>query len=265
MAKETTTMTTQKATEEELALLEQLKGLQGLGTDLIDDRFVKPPKLVLAQSTTPQVKKSDDKFVEGLAEGNFFNNLTSENFGDGPIRMVVIKMLGAHGVIFDPAEMGKVIESDIKLDDPRMQFTEDDKGDRVKPEATTFLDYLLYLPDHGQVLTFSMKGTQIKVGVILNSIMKLALKVGPNVIANPPSFARVFKMRSVPDTDGNFNWMNIKIVPEGPCNPTLLSQCLQIYNSFDKKQIQVDRSDAVPTGKDREPGEDDGDLAADMK
>jgi hypothetical protein len=253
-----------KATSEELALLEQLSGLTGIGTELIDDRFVKPPKLVLAQSGTPQAKKSDDKYVEGLSEGNFFNSLTSENFGDGPIRMVVIKMLGAQGVLFDPKEVGKVLESDIRLDDPRMQWTEDENGDSVKPEATTFLNYLLYLPDHGQVLTFSMKGTQVKVAVILNSILKLSMKVGPNVIANPPSFARVFKMRSVADTDGINNWMTVKIIPEGPCSTELLAQCLSIYKSFDKKQIKVDISD-VPA--DHEPGADDdaADFAKDMK
>jgi hypothetical protein len=241
---------------------EDLRAHAGVGTEAIGKDDIRPPRLALAQAMSPQVKRSDPKYIQGLMEGMLFNDLTGEIYTQDPkdtVRIVVVSMMGARGVEFAPQEEGgHVIDGDVPLDDPRMQFTDDPKDPkkRVRPIATKFYDYLLWLTDRQEFMTFSMKGTQIKVAIKLNSLLKQPLRIESSMLMQPPAWARTFLLGTVPETDGNYNWTNFTIRPDGVTPPEVRQICADLHSIYAKKNIVIERE--------REPGSDDGPLATDM-
>lgn len=52
-----------------------------LGSENVDQGDIAVPRMAICQSNTPQRKKSDPKYIEGLEEGDYFNTVTRENYG----------------------------------------------------------------------------------------------------------------------------------------------------------------------------------------
>ena len=73
----------------------EAKGVS-VSTDLVDDIFdmagagaefssdeMQMPFIRIAQAMSPEIKKSDAKFIEGCGQGDIFNNLTQEHWDKG--------------------------------------------------------------------------------------------------------------------------------------------------------------------------------------
>jgi hypothetical protein len=160
---------------------------------------VRPPRLGLAQSNSPQVKRGNPKTIDGLREGDLFNDLTQQVYGEGPLEIVVIRYLGHRAMQFrDMKEGGGVIDFNVPLDDPRCQFTDGPpdpvtgKPTRVKPIATHFYDYLVWLPETSEIVALSMKGTSLKAAKESNDTMAEA-QAKPG---HPADLARSLAARS---------------------------------------------------------------------
>ena len=54
----------------------------GVGFENVGAQEMAIPFLKIASSQTPEVKKSNAKFVEGLEQGHVFNSVTKEFYGD---------------------------------------------------------------------------------------------------------------------------------------------------------------------------------------
>lgn len=61
--------------------LQHPSGTQLAGFEEFEQSDVKMPRLSLCQSLTPQREQSDPRYIEGLSEGDFFNNVTQVNYG----------------------------------------------------------------------------------------------------------------------------------------------------------------------------------------
>jgi hypothetical protein len=177
---------------------------KGKGTESITKDDVRPPRLVLAQSGNPQVKRSDPKHIEGLQEGYLFNDLTQEIYGDDPLKFVVVSRLGDRYIQFD--KLGNVLDYDVPKGDARTKFTTGDDGSRVKPAASRFEDYLIWLTDRQELVAISFKGMSLKAAITLNSLISLPLKIGTQVLADPPSWARQFELTARPDKKDSYNY-----------------------------------------------------------
>lgn len=223
-----------------LAVIDDLIADAGRGTESIGKDDVRPPALRLAQAGTPQRKPDDPLQIPGLNELDMFNTLSSENYGR-KINIVVIAMLGHKWIEFDKDL--KVVERDIPDDDPRCQWTEDKDGNRVKPVATMFYDYLLFLPETMEVVTFSFKSTQIKVGVKLNGMLKLPLKIGERLIPNPPAWARTFSLETKMEQDGTYSWGGFNLNTVGITPPELRTAISALAADYSKKKIEIDRDE----------------------
>lgn len=230
------------------------------GSDGIEGSDVKPPRLVVCQSMTPQRKREDPSYIKGLDEGHLFNTLDGKNYGEGPINFTVIKFLGKRGIEFyDPKTDGLsgVKDFNVALTDERMEFTTDaNSGKRLKPKATLFYDYLILLTETNEILALSLKGTQIKVAQKLNSLMKLS---------NVDTFAVLYTLRSVSDKKDIYTFYNVRIdrAKDSDGEPAWVSEATYRYaeaafKSFEGKTITVDRTvDAVEAAGSRQPGDED--------
>lgn len=232
------------------------------GTENIGKDDIKFPALKLAQATTPEAKRADAAYLEGLREGDLFNNITREIYGEDPVLLVIVNQLGHRNTQFDPNDRNVVLESDIPDNDPRCQFTEkieDGKKVRVKPVATKFYDYLVLLV-HGQydrktgevlqsrdpeLMTLSLKSTQLKKATKLNSVLSLA---------KLPAFAHLFQARPGPESRGANSWYGWTFDSVGFTSESLYLLAEESYDKFAGKTIAVD--DVEPEG----PAKTDEDI-----
>lgn len=252
-------MTTKAATEtalvpsaaQETALAVQqeqvaaLAAVAGAGTENISKKFVRPPALALAQDGTPQRKKSNEAFIKGLEVGQLFNSLTGEIYGTGPLNFVVIKSLGYRNVLFAKGKLGVVLERNLPDSDPRTQFIDVRQADgsikSTKPEATQFHDFLVYLPDTGEVLTLSFKSTMIKTAIKLNSQIEYPLRIGKTTIPNPPAFALAFKLGVADDKNDTGEWKVFTVTPDGIVDPTCetFKTLATLYKKYNEVEVEV--------------------------
>lgn len=215
----------------------------GRGTENLGTNDVRPPRLMLCQSGSPQRKEGNAKLIQGLQELDLFNSLSNEIYGR-KINVVVIAALGSHWVEFD--EELRVVERNIPEDDPRCQWTNDENGDRVKPVATQFYDYLVWLPDQQELVAFSLKSTQIKVAIKLNGLLKLPLKIAGRIIANPPAWARIYTFETKMEQDKQYSWGGYNLSTNGVTPPETRALCSAFANTYAKANIVIERDDEAP-------------------
>jgi hypothetical protein len=219
-----------------------IRGTENIGTD-----DIKPPALKLAQGQSPETKRSEPtKYIEGLREGEFFNTLTKEIYGEGPVGLVIVNQLGHRHVEFDPNDKTVVLDFNVPDGDPRTEFTtgvKDGKQVRLKPRATKFYDYLVIaiLEDGRRVMmTMSLKSTQLKKAVELNTLLKGA---------KLPSFAFLFEVSAVPEKRGNNNFYGWLFTPKGYVDEAVYNEASDIYDRLKGKNIQVeDTGDGADEG-----------------
>lgn len=247
-------MTTELAKTETQALARPsfIKEGDTRGTENITANDVKFPALKIAQSMSPEVKRLEPAYIEGLQEGMFFNTITREIYGDGPLHVIVVNQLGHRNVEFAPmSEGGGVLDFNVPDGDPRTQFTEDvrdGKKVRVKPRATLFYDYLVIVvtPDgRRQIMTLSFKSTQLKTAKTLNAILK---------DAKVPSFALQFKARPVAEKRGTYAFYGWRVDPAGWVTEEIYNEASKLYDSMKGKNIVVEAEpDEVEEEKDDIP------------
>jgi hypothetical protein len=215
----------------------------GRGTESIGVNDVRPPRLMLCQSGSPQRKPDNPQQIKGLNELDLFNSLSNEIYGR-TVTFAVIASLGSHWVEFDKDL--KVVDRDVPEGDPRTEWTENEAGERVKPVATHFYDYLIWLIEHNEICVFSFKSTQIKNAFKLNGLLKLPLKMEGKIIVNPPAWARMYQVETKMESDKGYSWggYNLSTVGITPRETRLLLS--EMANSYSKKNINIDREgDAV--------------------
>jgi hypothetical protein len=242
----------EKKGETALASADLVNG-HGEGTDGLGHDDVRPPRLSLAQAMSPQLKKTDPKYIQGLSEGQLYNDLTTENYGEGPIEMVVIMFLGKRAMEFAPMdEGGGIVDFDVPLNDPRCAFTTGANGERVKPVATTFYDYLVWLPETSEVCALSMKNTQLKVAKSLNSLLKLPLKIGDQIVAQPPAWARTFLLGTAAESKDKYTWANFTLRPKGITDEAVRETAASLYAAYAEKNVVIERDTDAAEESDEE-------------
>jgi hypothetical protein len=209
------------------------------GKEALDDRDIYPSRLTLAQSTSPQTKKRDEAYLEGLEEGQFFNTITGEIYGTGPITFAVVGIAKRAGV-FD--EAGKMTER-LAWDDPRCESPgEDASGKWIKPEGTRIYDYLLVrvedgLPVASDVMALSCKKVAFKAAKNLNSLIHKA----PGA-----TWETLYTVTAVPakSSDGKFNFYAPKFAylsntgAKRKAGPEVQAFCEGLYDALQKGRVQ---------------------------
>jgi len=140
------------------------------GTENITRDDMQMPRLGIAQSLSPERDESDPKFIEGLIEGNMFNNLTKQIYGNGPVPFIIVRSDRPRWVEFVPRELGGgVKDPNVPANDPRTAFQADGKP----PIATKFYDFVIMLLPSREIVSVSFKGTGLKIARQLNALIAM--------------------------------------------------------------------------------------------
>ena len=143
------------------------------GADQIAAEDARIPRLVLAQAQTPQAMRGDPVYIDGLAAGMAFNDLTNVVYGEAPLEVIVVRADKPRWVEF--GDDRSVIDPSVPPGDLRTQFTTDpETKKRIPPKATMFYDYVVLLGPQMEPLALSFKGSAIKLSARpLNGLIKM--------------------------------------------------------------------------------------------
>ena len=145
----------------------------GTGTEHLTTDDVAMPRLTLAQAMSDQVNATSPDYIEGLQVGNFFNSVSSQNYGNGPVPFSILCAYAPRGIEFAPMEQGGgVLDMNVPLDDPRMLFGTDGSA----PQATRFYDYVLMLnpgtPEE-EMIAMSLARSGVRAAKSLNGLARM--------------------------------------------------------------------------------------------
>jgi hypothetical protein len=172
---------------------------EALSTNEDFDRSeIRLPQLKVCQSMTPQRKRTDPNYIDGLQEGDLFNDASGRIYGTGPVPFVKLKFwpnyirqkpLDQGGGMICRAPGGNcACNADLEAGRPVRGAQWGSKGE--KPECTKFFNYLFYLLDTQEILWFSAKSTFIKRMQAFNTALRATTGVA--------DFAKVFTFSTTP-------------------------------------------------------------------
>jgi hypothetical protein len=200
------------------------------------------PRLAIAQSLSPALKKNNAKYIAGLEEGMLYNTVTRRIYG---MSVTVVPILfskmrikfeditkGGGILCTSPNAIngGRLHPSDCATC-PHSQFG--DNGDA--PDCNNFMNYASILPNHDlEVIVVSMKSTALAVAKQWNSMLRMLRK---------PAFAKYYLIESVPETRNNNDFFNYRVTQKGFVNEELFRMGEQLHEQLRAQGIKVDLTD----------------------
>lgn len=227
-------------------------------TQGIESNDVSIPRLAIAQALNPQLKRTDPAYIEGLAQLDMFNTVTSENYGAGPLSFSPL-LFRKRAIEFIPrTEGGGVRDANVSVavdpvtgayKDKRLNFGPNGEA----PTATLFHEWICVLLDTMSLIAISMKTSQLKVSKALNYIVR-----EDATMRKLPAFARAWTIRTVEQTNRKGTFGNYVVRNGAVHGDAMGSQLAEIFESLKGKNLTVNdpTSDDEPAGGGGEPGSD---------
>ena len=179
-----------------------------LGFEQMRNSDVKIARVAIAQSMTRQRKRGNAAFIEGLQEGQMFNSLTGQVYGESvdfiPLYFfrtrIMFKDLDQGGGILCVAPDG----DSCRLNNGGHCLHGDFGLNGERPECTEFYNYpslVDFNNDGGDLVVLSYKSTAMKKAQEWNARMR-QLKAS--------MFAQKWRVRTVPDKKDKFDFFNVE-------------------------------------------------------
>jgi len=222
---------------------DDLSGTEDIGAD-----DVRLPRLAIAQGLSPEMTPGDARHIEDLKMFEFFNDLTGDRYGQGPLSFVPVRR-DVRRIEFTPREEGGgVVDMDVPPGDPRLKFTKGPGGERIPPRATTFTEFVVLLLRKGQQpepIVLSIKETNKfnrRASGNMNTFIKLR---------NAAIYSGLYTVSSKPEKNdkGTFGTYVVKnagfLNIDQPSGAKLHAYAKKFAESLEGKQIVVNRDTSM--------------------
>lgn len=227
---------------------ERAVGLEAAGRE---DYLI--PRVQIAQALSPELKKSEPQYIEGLAQGNLFNTVTRENYGT---ELVVIPLQFSKSRIYfrQRAQGGGILcQSANGIDGgsvsplcetcPKAQWgSSDDPKNKNGIACTTFMNYpslILRKDAPPDLASVSLKSTGIKVAKRWNSLMRMRL--GPT--NQPvPIFSGLYKLQTIEEKNAQGTFYNLLVTAAGWAEEQQFQYAKQLYGQLAARGVRIDTS-----------------------
>lgn len=185
------------------------------------------PFIVILQALSPQCDKQNPAYIQGAEPGMILNTATGQFWsGETGVLLLVI----SHQRRFTEwwprnSKKGKGLVNDFGTD---REFATSKVLDLqsypwMTKDETTIIEagmyYVMLIDDSGMPVrgVLNLQGTQLKKYKQLNTLMQSWMLRSPKTgrAFNPPTFARTYRMRTVPERNDQGNWYGFKFEP-GP-------------------------------------------------
>ena len=203
--------------------MEELEADAGDGLQNVTTADMAIPFLRILQQMSPQVSKRDGAYVEGAEEGQIFNTVTGELW-DPDVGLVFIPCAFNYRTIEwkDRDEGGGIVSSFPR--GAELPAYETDKKNKMRTADNTILSPtaehygILYDPASGYMeqAVIAMSSTQLKHSRKWNSLMQQQTVKTKQGNKQAPSYSRMYRLKTVGESNDQGNWSNWSISIEGP-------------------------------------------------
>jgi len=208
------------------------------GMEEADQKDLTLPRMAICQSMTPQRKKTNPLFIQGLEEGQLFNTLTGKVYGT-EVALIPIFMYKSR-IKFTDFEDGGGIECQAINGksggalcpsgcDGCLHSQWGEKGD--PPACTLFYNYPALIMPTKELVIVSMKSAGAKIARAWNTLIKLR---------NQDTFAGVYQVATVAETADSHEFYNFSVKNAGWADEETYKFAEQVYNGLKGKSIQMD-------------------------
>lgn len=205
------------------------KGLEDIGRD---DVLI--PRLCIAQSLSPQLKKTNEAYIEGLEVGDLFNSVTGEIYGT---EVVVVPLFFFKQFIeFKPIKEGggvvAMYPNQASVPAEKLQFT-----DGNSPLVTEFKNEMCLLVRENEPmvpLVVSFKSTGLKTARKWNSLMR-----SNNGL---PAYSKFYTLEVGHRTKGSQEWEGLNVLPGEFVPAEFFAAAEAYFTQLQASGVQVDTS-----------------------
>lgn len=219
-----------------------LKGIHSSeGFDAMDKADLILPRIVVCQAMTPQRKRTSPSFIDGLADGDLFNSVSGQIYGESA--EVIPLMFSKSRIYFrDLATGGGILCQSFNGVNggtisptceacPNSQFS----ADGGSPACNLFYNYPVLILPNRELAVLSLKSSSLKIAKRWNSRMKL--------LGDKPMYAGVYEIRILEQSNQKGTFFSPVInfrrfVDEGE-----FDFASQTYASLKGKKIATDETD----------------------
>lgn len=184
----------------------------GKGLENITNDDITIPRLAIIQSGSPQRKKKDEKYIDGAEEGNIFNTVTNELYGEG-ITVIPCGYRKSY-VEWVPREKGGGL---VAVHDTKPEGSKTDASTRKtflgeNQIVDTAEHFVLVKKDKSyEPAVLTMTSSNLSVSRKWNTLLKMKRMNVKGQTVETPSFMYEFKLSTVEAENDLGNWHKYKI------------------------------------------------------
>lgn len=193
------------------------------------------PRLGQIQALSPQIKKNDPAFIEGAEQGQLFNPLTGEIYGESATFIPVL--FRKEWVVFKDRKAGGGFFGSFPSEKESLEFIEghEDKSKLESIESHNHIGYVIKNDGGRDQIIFTCTKSKIKASRKLNSLVTMA---------GVDRFAKAYQIKSVEasNTSGDDYW-NVDVSALGFVTKEVYEEMSNTYETLKDKKIGTDYSD----------------------
>jgi len=216
------------------------------GMEDVENSDILLPRLGLCQALSPQKRKNDKAYIEGLAEGQLFNSVTQEIYGE-TLELVPLFFF-RNRIKYFPIDEGGGVEcmsangidggSICPVGCASCQYSAWGNGSTVAEDTSNPPLCTMY----HNLMCFTLTSDPMP---IATSYKSTGLRLSKQFLANVrltrlPMYAKKYKIQVVTMRDGNNEWYEKKLVPAGFVDQDLFKQMEQNFSALRAMNIKVD-------------------------
>jgi hypothetical protein len=249
--------------KEDGLILNGIFEMEGAGANFNSEEM-QMPFIRIAQAMSPEIKKSDAKFIEGCGQGDIFNNLTQEFWGTGvEVIPCYVQTKYTEWVSIDD---GGGFVGEIAPGDPVLATTTREGATETLPNGNEVVkadNYVVLVKSNDGSWTpaiLDMKSTALKISRRWKTQINLQTITHPKTkqIIKAPIFANIWKMVTVEETNkNNQTYFNYSVSKVGLIEYTsIFAQARALYVSSAKGEVKTEAPEQAQNGKSKEDSDE---------
>jgi hypothetical protein len=201
------------------------------GSEDITANDITLPRIEVLQALSPQLKKNEAVYIEGSEQGQIFNTISGEIYGD---HVVVVPILFQRQfILWQDRKLGGGFAGSFTTEvDAELERDSKEKPDDYEV-AEHHINYCLVLHENGNMeeAVLSWARTKLKASRRLNALVQM----------NPGDrFSRAYRLRSVEASSPKGDYWTFDISPMGYVPKDIFDRAAAIYAAIKGGERKVD-------------------------
>jgi len=191
----------------------------GAGLENVSSNDLTIPFIRLAQSNSPELKKSQDKFIDGCSQGDVFNTVTRNVWsGEEGVRVIPCHYVKKY-LEFIPLDQGGGFRGELAANDPNVLNATRTGNKEILPngnELSVSAQHYVLIQDPGsgewQTAIVDMKSTNLKISRQWNTMMSMQTITNGDKSFKVPSFGCIWHLGVTESSNDMGSWYAWKVL-----------------------------------------------------